>query len=73
MKSGDNLTKIATAHGVTVKALRAANGLKTDSIKVGQKLKIPAKTSAPVAAPVVPAEPAPTSTTPVAPTAPTGR
>ena len=73
VKSGDNLTKIATAHGVTVKALRAANGLKTDSIKVGQKLKIPAKASAPVAAPVVPTEPAPTSTTPAAPTAPTGR
>ena len=62
MKSGDNLTKIATQHGISVKALRAANGLKTDSIKVGQKLKIPAKAaSAPVTAPAAPAEPAPTS------------
>ena len=61
VKSGDNLTKIAAQFGTTIKALRAANGLKTDSIKVGQKLKIPAKASAPVAAPAAPAEPAPTS------------
>lgn len=42
VKSGDTLVKIAKANGVTVKALRTANGLKTDQIKVGQKLKIPA-------------------------------
>ena len=46
VKSGDNLTKIAGQYGISLKALRAANGLKTDSIKVGQKLKIPAKASA---------------------------
>jgi len=59
VKSGDNLTKIAAQHGVTVKALRAANGLKTDSIKVGQKLKVPAKglAPAPVPAPGVESEP----------------
>src|ERR1035437_8351620 len=61
VKSGDNLTKIAGHIGTTVKALRAANGLKTDSIKVGQKLKIPAKASAPVTVPTAPLEPAPTS------------
>jgi LysM repeat protein len=71
VKSGDNLTKIATQHGISVKALRAANGLKTDSIKVGQKLKIPAKaSSAPATAPAALTEPAPTSTTPPAPTTP---
>ncbi|MDB6064338.1 MAG: hypothetical protein JWR26_546 [Pedosphaera sp.] len=43
VKSGDTLSKIATAHGVSIKALRAANTLKTDKIKVGDKLKIPAK------------------------------
>lgn len=43
VKSGDNLTKIAEKHGVTVKALRNANNLTTDQIKVGQKLKIPAR------------------------------
>src|ERR1035441_3138008 len=37
VKSGDNLTKIAAHLGTTVKALRAANGLKIRSIKVGQK------------------------------------
>jgi LysM repeat protein len=74
VKSGDNLTKIATQHGITVKALRSANALKTDSIKVGQKLKIPAKTaSAPATAPAAPAEPAPTSTTSPSPTPPPGR
>jgi LysM repeat protein len=73
VKSGDNLTKIAGHLGTTVKALRAANGLKTDSIKVGQKLKIPAKTSAPVAVPTAPLEPAPTSPPVTTPTAPPGR
>ena len=74
VKSGDNLTKIATQHGISVKALRAANGLKTDSIKVGQPLKIPAKAaSAPATPPTSPAEPTPTSTTSPAPTPPPGR
>ena len=46
VKSNDILSKIARQFGVKVKALRAANNLKTDKIKVGQKLKIPAKTEA---------------------------
>ena len=46
VKSGDTLVKIARSHGVTVKALRAANNLRTSQIKVGQKLKIPAKPAA---------------------------
>jgi LysM repeat protein len=41
VRSGDTLTKIATNFKTTVKALRAANNLKTDQIKVGQKLVIP--------------------------------
>ncbi len=73
VKSGDNLTKIAAQFGTTIKALRAANGLKTDSIKVGQKLKIPAKTSAPVAVPTAPVEPAPTTPPVSTPTAPPAR
>lgn len=71
VKSGDNLTKIAGHFGTSVKALRAANGLKIDSIKVGQKLKIPAKASAPVAVPAAPAETAPTTPPVSAPTTPT--
>ncbi len=41
VKSGDSLTRIAKAHGTTVKALKAANGLEKDRIVVGAKLKIP--------------------------------
>jgi LysM repeat protein len=64
VKSGDTLTKIAKTHGTTVKAIRAENNLTTDHIKVGQKLKIPAKAEvaapAPALAPVAPApEPTP--------------
>lgn len=47
VKSGDILSKIAITHGTTTKAIKAANDLKTDQIKVGQKLKLPAKESAP--------------------------
>jgi LysM repeat protein len=71
VKSGDTLTKIASEFGVTVKALRAANDLKTDKIKVGDKLKIPAKTSAPAAPSEAPASvPAPA---PAGGAAPSGR
>ena len=41
VKSGDNLTRIANAHNITISQLRAANGLRTARINVGQKLKIP--------------------------------
>jgi len=43
VKSGDNLSKIASQYRTTVAAIKAANGLSTDRIKVGDKLKIPAK------------------------------
>ena len=42
VKAGETLTKLAKQHGVSVKALRTANGLKTDRLTVGQKIKIPA-------------------------------
>lgn len=42
VKSGDNLTKIARAHGITVSQLRSANNLSTSRVNVGQRLKIPA-------------------------------
>ena len=45
VKAGETLTKIAKQHGTTVKALRAANGLKTDRVLVGQKLKVPASST----------------------------
>jgi LysM repeat protein len=66
VKSGDSLTKIAKAHGTTVKAIKSENNLNTDHIKVGQKLKIPARAEA--AAPV----PAPAPVAPMPPPAPAG-
>jgi len=42
VKSGDNLTRIAKTHGTTVKAIEAANGLASDHISIGDKLKVPA-------------------------------
>jgi LysM repeat protein len=39
--SGDTLTKIANRFSVTVAALKSANGLTSDVIKLGQKLIIP--------------------------------
>jgi len=41
IKSGDTLSRIAKVHGTTVKALKAANGLESDRIVVGARLKIP--------------------------------
>ena len=52
VKSGDTLTRIAKSHGTTVKTIKSLNGLTTDQIKVGQKLKLPVKEAAPLPAPV---------------------
>lgn len=38
---GDTLTSVAKAHSTTVESLKAANGLRTDTISLGQTLKIP--------------------------------
>lgn len=71
VKSGDSLTKIASKYGVSIKALRSANNMKTDRIKVGDKLKIPASasTAAPAEAPA-PTDTAPTASTSSVPTLP---
>lgn len=42
VRSGDSLSKIAVKNGTTVKALREVNQLKSDMIRIGQKLKLPA-------------------------------
>lgn len=41
VKSGDSLSKIAKQYGSTVRAIKAANGLPSDLIRVGEKLVIP--------------------------------
>jgi LysM repeat protein len=41
VESGHTLSAIAQAYGTTVKAIKQANNLKSDSIYVGQKLFIP--------------------------------
>ena len=41
VKSGDTLARIAHQHHTTSKTLKAINGLNTDSIAVGVKLKLP--------------------------------
>ena len=64
VKSGDTLTKIAKAHGTTVKAIKAASNLTTDHIKVGQKLTIPAKAEAATPAPAPAPAPAPVESAP---------
>lgn len=43
VRRGDNLYKIATRNGITVDKLKAANGLKNNDLKVGQRLTIPKK------------------------------
>lgn len=50
VKSGDNLWAIAQSHNTSVNALKNANGLKSDMIYPGQKLKLSA--AAPAVAPV---------------------
>jgi membrane-bound lytic murein transglycosylase D len=43
VRRGDNLTAIANRHKVTVNAIKKANNLKSNKLRVGQKLKIPKK------------------------------
>ncbi len=70
VKSGDSLYTIAKSYGVTVDSLKAANGLSSANIRIGQKLAIPSQ-GAP-AQPVAPVETAAAPTTPVNKTAQTG-
>jgi LysM repeat protein len=69
VKSGDTLWGLAKKYGVKEAAIRSANNLKTGALKVGQKLKIPAKgngtpapgtpDTTPSPLPVTPSSPAP--------------
>ncbi len=55
--AGDSLNRIAAKAGVTVAALKAANGLTTDNLKIGQVLSLP-KAGQPATAAAKPAAPA---------------
>ena len=41
IRGGETLSGVAQRYGVSVNALRLANGIKGDKIRIGQKLKIP--------------------------------
>jgi len=41
IRPGDSLSEVAAMYGISTKALRAANSLASDRIKIGQVLKIP--------------------------------
>ena len=43
VKNGETLGKIAYENGITIRALKALNGLQKDSVRVGQKLQVPAE------------------------------
>ena len=43
VRKGDTLGKIAKKQGVSVKALKQANGLRSDMIHINQTLKVPKK------------------------------
>jgi murein DD-endopeptidase MepM/ murein hydrolase activator NlpD len=43
VKRGDTLSMIARRYGVTIQAIKYANGLTSDLLRVGQELKIPNK------------------------------
>lgn len=60
--SGDNLSKIATKYKVTVANLKAWNSLKSDTIYVGQVLKVSAGTVTPAPTPTPPANNTTTTT-----------
>lgn len=59
VKGGDTLTKLARIHGTTIKAIRQASGLKSNDLKVGQKIRIPSRAAAATPAPEPAAPPAP--------------
>ena len=52
VKNGDTLGAIAYGNGITIRQLKELNGLTSDSLKVGQKLKIPAEKVVKAAKPV---------------------
>lgn len=48
VKQGDTLSTVAARYGVSVAQIKTVNGLKSDKLAVGQKLRIPVGTATPV-------------------------
>ncbi len=63
MAEGDTLSRIAKKHGVSVAALKAANG-DSDAVRIGQELKIPAAGATVAAAKTAKVDPVQTASTP---------
>ncbi|WHY91682.1 LysM peptidoglycan-binding domain-containing protein [Neobacillus cucumis] len=57
VKSGDTLGKIAKQFGLSLQELKALNGLKSNLIRVGQKLKVTGKPAVAAKPPAPPAKP----------------
>lgn len=62
VKRGESLGKIAKKYGVTVSSIKKANGLRSDRISVGQRLKIITKQRVFVPTPAPASTPVPTDT-----------
>ena len=76
VKNGDTLGSIAYGNGINIRQLKQLNGLTSDTVKIGQKLKIPAekadkpaKSAAKKAAAPAAAKPAAKAKVPAAPAA----
>ena len=52
VKSGDTLGGIAYSNGINIRQLKELNGLSKDTLRIGQKLKIPAEKAVAAKAPV---------------------
>jgi LysM repeat protein len=63
VKAGDSLRLIAKHNGTTAAALRSVNHLKSDNVRVGQVLRLPAGSTPAASAPVAEATTAPDTTT----------
>jgi len=58
VQSGDSLTKIAQKNGTTVAAIKSLNKMTSNTVRVGQKLNLPAANATPAATPSASSAPA---------------
>ncbi len=64
VQSGDTLGKLAARYGTSIAAFKSVNNLKSDSIRIGQKLSIPTAKGKEAPAAPAPAAPAPVEAAP---------